>query len=181
MKFNKTNIEGLYTIDLLINEDDRGWFSRTFCEKEFKSIGFEDKFVQINHSFNSKKGTFRGMHFQHYPYGETKLIRCIAGKVFDIAVDLRRNSPTFLQWKGIELSALNKRMILIPKGFAHGFITLEDNTELIYHHSEFFTPKSDTGFNYADKKLNIKLPIPIKKISEKDQNFTNIEASFEGL
>ena len=181
MKFNKTNIEGLYTIDLNPFKDDRGSFGRTFCENEFKSIGFNDRFVQINHSFNTQKGTLRGMHFQLPPYGETKLIRCIAGMAFDVAVDLRKNSLTFLQWEGVELSAENKRMILIPKGFAHGFITLEDNTELLYHHTEFYIPEADTGFNYNDSRVNINWPIPIEKISEKDRILPDIEDSFEGI
>ena len=181
MKFNKTNIEGLYTIDLNLFEDDRGWFGRTYCENAFKSIGFNERFVQMNHSFNAQKGTLRGMHFQKPPFGETKLIRCIAGKIFDVAVDLRKNSPTFLQWEGVELSAENKRMILIPKGFAHGFLTLEDKTELLYHHTEFYTPEADTGFNYNDSKANINWPIPIEKISVKDCILPNIEDSFDGV
>lgn len=181
MKFNKTNIEGLHTIDLNLVKDDRGWFGRTYCENAFKSIGFNEIFVQMNHSFNAQKGTLRGMHFQNPPYGETKLIRCIAGKVFDVAVDLRKDSPTFLQWTGVVLSAKNKRMILIPKGFAHGFITMENNTELLYYHTEFYTPEADTGFNYNDSKVNINWVIPIEKISKKDENLPNIEDSFEGI
>ena len=181
MKFKKTKIEGLHTIDLNPYKDDRGWFGRAYCENEFKSIRFNERFVQINHSFNAQKGTLRGMHFQKHPYGETKLIRCITGKVFDVAVDLRKDSPTFLQWEGVELSAENKRMILIPKGFAHGFITLEDNTELLYNHTEFYIPEADTGFHYNDSRANINWPISIKKISEKDRILPNIEDSFEGI
>src|ERR1700674_3022959 len=128
MEFIATDIGGLYTIRLKKLEDERGFFARTFCKNEFRQIGFDKEFVQFNHSFNKHKGTIRGMHFQNFPYGEMKLLRCIQGAVYDVAVDLRKESPTFLQHFGVELSAENMLSILIPEGFAHGFQTLEDNS-----------------------------------------------------
>jgi len=181
MNFMETKLEGLFTVDLNFHNDERGWFGRTFCEKEFNSIGFSQKFVQLNHSYNAKKGTLRGMHFQNPPFGETKLIRCIKGKVFDVAVDLRINSPSFLNWYGIELSSKNKKMILIPSGFAHGFITLEDHSELLYHHTEFYNQSADNGFIYDDQLININWPEAIRIISPKDKKLPTIKSSFQGI
>ena len=143
MQFIPAHIEGLYTIRLNKLEDERGWFARTFCKNEFRQIGFEKEFVQFNHSFNKNKGTIRGMHFQNRPYAETKLIRCIQGSVYDVAIDLRKGSPTFLQYFGTELSAENMSSILIPEGFAHGFQTLKDNSALVYHHTQYYAPNAD--------------------------------------
>ncbi len=181
MIFKESKLKGLFTIDMDLHNDERGWFGRTFCEKEFNSIGISKKMVQINHSFNLKKGTLRGMHYQKPPFGETKLIRCISGEVYDVAVDLRKNSSTFLKWYGAVLSSKNKKMILIPSGFAHGFITLDDNTELLYHHTEFYNRTADSGFNYRDNIINIDWPEPINVISEKDRKLPNIKKSFQGI
>src|SRR6185436_8919353 len=124
MKFSSTNIKGVYVIDLQPVEDSRGWFMRTYCKNEFAEIGHDKEWVQLNHSFTRSKGTIRGMHYQVPPYSEIKLVRCIAGAVMDVAVDLRRGSATYLNWVSVELSEKNKKMIYIPEGFAHGFQTL---------------------------------------------------------
>lgn len=172
MIFEKTSLEGLYIVKPQLLRDERGLFTRTFCKKEFAEIGFEKDFVQFNHSFNSKKGTLRGMHFQEAPFTETKLIRCVEGRVWDVAVDLRKESKTYLQYFGIELSKENMFSVLIPDGFAHGFLTLEDSSSLIYHHTEFFTPNKDRGILYNDPSIGIKWPIPISFISQKDTSYT---------
>jgi dTDP-4-dehydrorhamnose 3,5-epimerase len=161
--------------------DDRGWFSRVFCETEFESELGPVKFVQINHSFNSKKGTFRGMHFQQPPFSEGKLIRCIAGKVMDVALDVRKNSSTFLKSLKIELSAENRQIVFLPAGIAHGFQTLEDNSELIYHHTKKYNKESDAGVRFNDPLVNIELPLPISLISEKDRNYPLLSKEFKGI
>ena len=181
MEFISTDMEGLYTIRLKKLEDERGSFARTFCKNEFKQIGFDKEFVQFNHSFNKYRGTVRGMHFQHAPYSETKLIRCIQGAVYDVAVDLREGSPTFLQHLGFELSATNMISILIPEGFAHGFQTLEDNTALIYHHTAFYTADADDGLRYNDPSLKITWRLPVINVSEKDMNYKAIDQNFKGI
>jgi dTDP-4-dehydrorhamnose 3,5-epimerase len=147
MKFTKTSLSGVLEIDLEPFADERGWFARTYCEKEFEAAGLQSKFVQFNHSFNERAGTFRGFHYQVPPHAETKLIRCISGSVMDIVIDLRRGSPTFLKSIQVKLSAENKKMILIPEGFAHGFITLEENSALLYHHTEFYHIESEQGIS----------------------------------
>jgi dTDP-4-dehydrorhamnose 3,5-epimerase len=181
MEFIKTSLEGLYVIKHHVHSDDRGGFSRTFCKNEFNSIRFNKEFVQFNHSFNLKKGTLRGMHFQNMPFCEYKLIRCIEGSVFDVAVDIRKNSPTFLKHFSIELSSSNFFSILIPEGFAHGFQTLQDNTSLIYHHTQFFNNKSDAGLLYNDNALSINWPLPVINLSDKDKSYKNIDYNFKGI
>lgn len=181
MNFETTNIAGLFTVQLKKLEDERGFFTRTFCKNEFKQVGFNKEFVQFNHSYNKLKGTIRGMHFQYAPFCETKLIRCIQGAVYDVAVDLREGSPTFLQHVGVELTAQNMTSILIPEGFAHGFQTLEDNTALIYHHTEFYTAGADGGLRYNDPALNIIWKLPAAQLSEKDKNYNLAEKNFKGI
>ena len=171
MKFIETKLKGVYVIELNAFTDERGVFARTYCKDEFIRINFNKEFVQINFSLNKKKGTLRGMHYQVAPHEETKLIRCSSGKVFDVAVDLRKDSDTYLQWFGVELSKENMKMILIPEGFAHGFITLEDDSELIYHHTQYYNPEAERGIRYDDKTLNIQWPGEIKVISDKDKNY----------
>ncbi len=175
MNFIDTELQGLYLIELNILKDDRGLFARTYCKNEFASIGFAKEFVQMNHSINNKRGTLRGMHFQLPPVQETKLIRCVVGKVFDVAIDLRKGSETYLKWFGAELSKDNMKMIFIPEGFAHGFITLEDNTELIYCHTEFYNPAFESGIRHDDSTINIQWPIEAVIISEKDKNYPLIK------
>jgi dTDP-4-dehydrorhamnose 3,5-epimerase len=181
MNFESTGLNGSYVVDIFPVKDERGWFVRTFCKNEFNKIGFSDEWVQMNHSFTNDAGTIRGMHFQKPPYSETKLIRCIAGNVFDVIIDLRRNSNTFLKWFGIELSAENKKMIYIPGGFAHGFQTLTDNCQLIYNHTAFYTPGFEEGIRYNDKMININWPKPVTKISERDNNHPVLSSRFEGI
>ncbi len=181
MKFIANDMAGLFTISLKKLEDERGAFSRTFCKKIFQEIGFNKEFVQTNQSQNTHKGTLRGLHFQQPPFSETKLIRCMQGSVYDVAVDLRKNSPTFLQYFGIILSAENMMQILIPNGFAHGFQTLEDNTTLLYQHTEYYTKNADAGLMYNDPAINIKWPLPPVKISDKDKSYTLLNNKFKGL
>jgi dTDP-4-dehydrorhamnose 3,5-epimerase len=181
MKFIDTPLSGLYVIQHKKIDDDRGFFARTYCKNQFRSISFEKEFVQFNHSFNSKRGTVRGMHFQSPPFAETKLIRCIQGSVLDVVVDLRIKSPTFLKYFEVELDSRDFKSVLIPEGFAHGFQTLEDNSALIYHHTEFYIPGADSGLRHDDPKLGIKWPLPIAKISEKDQSYGFVSDNFQGI
>lgn len=181
MTFLETPLAGCYIVEYKKFSDDRGWFARTYCKNEFAEIGFNKEWVQHNHSFTKHKGSIRGMHFQIPPFAETKLVRCIAGKVYDVVVDLRSGSPTYLKWFATELSATNGRMLFIPEGFAHGFQTLEDDSELLYCHSEYYTPASESGLFYQDKTINIDWPLPVTNISERDLNHSIINSSFKGI
>lgn len=174
MTFKETELKGSFIIDLSLLADSRGWFARTFCKDEFLQIGHTKEWVQINHSFTLAKGTIRGMHYQVAPHQEIKMVRCIAGSVYDVIIDLRKNSETYLRWVGTELSAANKKMLYIPQGFAHGFQTLSDNAELIYHHSEFYNAGSEAGIRFNDPAVNIIWPLPVSEISEKDNHFSFI-------
>jgi dTDP-4-dehydrorhamnose 3,5-epimerase len=175
------HLGGVLLIKPRILEDNRGLFTRTFCKEEFSEFGFQKEFVQFNHSFNRERGTIRGMHFQRTPHTESKLIRCIQGSVFDVAVDLRKGSPTFLQYFAVELSAKNMYSVLIPDGFAHGFQALEDNSTLIYHHTAYYTPNADAGILYNDPAINIKWPLPPVNLSIKDREYSQINHIFEGI
>ena len=181
MKFIETPIKDLYIIEPELNQDKRGRFYRIFCKKDFKTIEFSEDIVQINLSLTKKKGSIRGMHFQFPPKAEIKMVKCIQGSVFDVAIDLRENSPTFLKWHGEILSSENLKMILIPKGFAHGFQILEKNSELLYFHSEFYTPELESGIRYNDPKINIRWPLEITQISDRDKNFEYIHSDFKGI
>ena len=180
MKFIPTILNGSFTIQLDPINDERGWFARYFCKKEFSTIGHNKEWVQMNHSFSLKKGTLRGMHFQKPPYSEIKLVRCIQGSVFDVIIDLRKDSPTFLKWFGAELSAENKLMMYIPEGFAHGFQTLEDNSGLLYMHTAYYSPEAEDGLRYNDPQVNISWPLEISEISMRDTNHDILE-KFNGL
>ncbi|WP_339925363.1 dTDP-4-dehydrorhamnose 3,5-epimerase [uncultured Cyclobacterium sp.] len=168
MIFTETELKGAYIIDINKIADERGYFARTFCKNEFEKIGLEANIAQANMSFNPKKGTLRGMHYQVAPYEETKLVKCVSGAIFDIIVDIRKDSPTYSKWTGVELSEENNRMLFVPRGFAHGFITLEDNTAIQYMVSQFYTPGAEKGIKWDDPKFNIQWPIDIAVISEKD-------------
>lgn len=181
MIFHETALEGAYIIDLEPFSDNRGLFARTFCKREFAAIGHHKEFVQFNHSHSNEKGTLRGLHYQRPPHAEIKLIRCIRGSVFDVIVDLRQQSPTFLHYVGVELSEQNMRMIYVPEGFAHGFQTLVDHTELIYHHTAFYAPDSDGGIRYNDPKINMAWPLEVSTISEKDKNLPLLSDDFAGM
>ncbi len=181
MQFVETTILGLFIINLDKKEDKRGFFARSFCKKEFKKVGFDKEFVQFNHSFNKFKGTIRGMHFQRPPFTETKMIRCVEGCVYDVVVDLRKGSPTFLKHYGVELSAINMKCILIPDGLAHGFQTLEDNSALIYHHTNYYAPNAEDGIRFDDSSLNISWKLPPNNISNKDLSYPLINQNFEPI
>lgn len=181
MKFTETSLKGAYVIDLEPIGDNRGTFMRTFCKREFATIGLTKEFVQMNHSVNRQRGTVRGLHYQAPPSCETKLIRCVRGAVFDVVLDLRKDSPTFLRWTGVELTADNRRMILIPEGCAHGFQTLADDSELLYHHTMYYTPADDRGIRYNDPRVNISFPLPVAAISERDARHPLLNDDFEGV
>ena len=181
MIFTPTSLTGSFVIDLQPFTDERGWFARFFCEKEFQQIGHSKPWVQLNHSFTNTKGTLRGMHFQVPPYREIKMVRCIAGAVFDVIIDIRSGSNTFLQWFGTELSAANKKMLYIPEGFAHGFQCLTDDCELIYHHSEFYIPNAEGGIRYDDPAVGIQWPLPAQMLSVRDQQHPYLDKNFKGI
>jgi len=180
IKTKECSIKGVFEITPEILEDQRGFFYRAFCKEEFKKIT-SSEFVQVNHSFNRSKNTLRGLHYQNPPHCEEKIIRCVSGSIFDVFVDLRYNSDTFLHWGSIHLTAQLRNMIFIPKGIAHGFLTLEDNTELIYHHSEFYSPDHESGLKYSDPRIAIHWPEEISIISERDNNHPLIENIYKGL
>ena len=170
MKFTKTLLEGAYIIELEKRIDDRGFFARTWDEKEFEDHGIFRKPVQMNMSYSTKKGTMRGMHYQIQTYEESKLIRCPRGAIYDVIIDLRRNSPTYKQWFGIELTQDNYTMLFLPEGFAHGFLTLLDDTEVSYQVSAFYKPGSERIIRYDDPTFKIQWPIiKITEITEKDR------------
>ena len=169
MIFTETPLVGSFVIDIERLEDERGFFARTWCRNEFKAHGIETRLVQCNVSFNRRRGTLRGMHFQGDPHAEAKLVRCASGSIHDVIVDIRLDSPTYLHHFAVELSAKNHRMLFIPAGFAHGFQTLDDEAEVLYHMSEFFYGESAGGLRYDDVKLGIHWPLPVSLISEKDR------------
>ena len=171
MKFIETKLKGSFIIEIEKIEDERGFFARTWDQKKFKDIDLDSKLSQCSISFNKKAGTLRGMHYQLAPYQEIKLVRCTKGKIFDVIIDLRRNSKTFMKWFGIELSSQNYKILYIPEGFAHGFQTLEDNTEVFYQVSEDYMPKYARGKLYNDPIFNISWPIKFPIISERDQQW----------
>ena len=170
MIFTETPIPGAFLIDLEKRGDDRGFFARALCEKEFAAHQLVTHFVQVNNSLSAQKGTLRGMHYQLTPKAETKLVRCIRGALYDLILDLRPGSSTFGQSFGAELSAENRRMMYVPKGFAHGFITLTDDTEAFYFVDEFYAPECERGVRWNDPKFHLSWPIAPAVISDKDAN-----------
>jgi len=181
MIFSQTHLAGSYTVDLTPFSDSRGWFARTYCKNEFQQIGHTKEWLQINHSFTVQQGALRGMHYQLPPFAEIKMVRCIAGAVYDVIVDLRNGSPTFLKWFGTELSAKNKKMLYIPEGFAHGFQTLAPDSELIYHHTELYTPGAEAGVRYDDPLVGINWPEKPTDISDRDKQHPLLNKSFSGI
>jgi len=181
MIFNKTPLHGVYTIDLEKRGDDRGFFARVFCKKEFAEHGLETEYVQMNDSFNTKAGVLRGMHYQLTPFAEVKLVRCVSGGLYDFIVDLRPDSPTFKQWFGTELTAENRRMLYVPRGFGHGFVTIEDNTEAMYLVTASYEPGAERGVRYDDAAIGVKLPVPISEISAKDAAWPDLNEDFHQL
>jgi len=175
MIFNETPLKGAYTIELEKRDDDRGFFARFFCVDEFRKYNLESRIVQINNSFSKDIGTLRGIHYQLEPKAETKIVRCIKGALFDVIIDLRKESDTLGKWFGAELSDENRRMMYVPKGFGHGFITLKENTEALYLVSEFYAPDYERGLRWNDPYLNIKWPIDPVVISDKDKNHPDFD------
>jgi dTDP-4-dehydrorhamnose 3,5-epimerase len=178
MKFHPTPLKDAFVIDLEKRGDERGFFARAFCVNEFKAAGCVDRFVQVNNSSSATPGTLRGMHYQLAPKAETKVVRCIKGALWDVILDLRSDSPTFGQWYGETLSADNRRMMYCPKGFAHGFITLEPDTEAFYFVDEFYAPQTERGVRYDDPKFNIQWPTQPVVISDKDKNWRDFDPSW---
>jgi dTDP-4-dehydrorhamnose 3,5-epimerase len=169
MKFRETRLSGAFIIELEPHADERGFFARTFCTREFSAHGLETEFVQCNLSLNHHKGTLRGLHFQSAPWGEAKLVRCIRGAIWDVIVDLRPGSPTFGSHEALELSAENRRALYIPKSFAHGFQTLLDSSEVFYQMSDPYVPDASAGIRAEDTVLGIKWPMSVTQISDKDR------------
>ena len=170
MIFTETSLKGAYIIDVEKKRDSRGFFGRLWCENEMNNIGLNTNIVQSNISYSSKKGTLRGMHYQKSPMQETKLVRCTKGAIYDVIIDLRPESPTFKKWYGVELSERNCRMIYVPENFAHGFITLEDESEIYYLVTQFYDVRSEMGIRWDDPNFKIEWPINISEISEKDSS-----------
>jgi dTDP-4-dehydrorhamnose 3,5-epimerase len=179
--FIKTPLSGLTLVQRKAIEDSRGFLSRFYCAEEFRVANFNKPITQINHTLTRNKGAVRGLHFQNPPHAEIKLVSCLLGEVFDVAVDLRQDSPTFLQWHGVVLSAQNRQSLLIPEGFAHGFQALTEDCELIYLHTAAYHPEAEGALNVADPRLNITWPLAITEISERDRNHPLIEQDFKGM
>lgn len=169
MRFEALGVRGAYLIEQERREDERGYFARVFCEDEFERIGLCSRFVQANTGFNPRAGTLRGMHYQEAPAAEVKVVRCTRGSVFDVAVDLRPQSPTYLAWAGVRLDAASGSMLYVPEGCAHGYLTLEDNTELLYSTSHRYAPAAARGVRHDDPAFGINWPAPIALVSKADQ------------
>lgn len=178
---SQTSIPGLWLAERKVVEDNRGFFSKLFCAEEFLKAGINKPIVQINHSVNRIKGTVRGLHFQYPPHAETRIISCLKGVVFDVAVDLRKSSKTFLSWHGEKISPENRKSLIIPEGFAHGFQTLTDDCELIYFHTGFYVPEAEGGFNVEDKRIAVDWQLPVNCLSERDKNLPFINDAYEGV
>ena len=179
--FLTTPIAGLTLVQRLRLEDSRGFLSRFYCADEFEAAGVQQSIVQINHTLTRCKGTVRGMHFQLPPHAETKFVSCLHGEVYDVAVDLRKSSSTFLQWHGVLLSAENQCSFLIPEGFAHGFQALTDDCELIYLHTAAYQPAAEGAVNANDPRLAITWPLDIAEMSDRDRSHPLLAAEFEGF
>jgi len=175
MRFTELSLKGAYLIELAQFCDERGYFMRSFCKKEFEKYSLCTDFVQHSISDNYKKGTLRGLHYQKHPYEEIKIVSCLKGAVYDVILDLRKYSTSYKQWLGFKLNENNKKMLYIPKGFAHGFLTLEDNTLISYYMSDYFNNESYMGIRYNDKDFNIEWIQAPEIISEKDSNYEDFQ------
>lgn len=169
MKFTETPVHGAMIIELEKHEDHRGFFSRGFCKNEFEEHGLDHQIVQCNFSKSRKKGTLRGMHYQEAPYSEVKMVRCINGSIYDVIVDIRKDSPTYMKWFGVELADDNYKMLYIPKGLAHGFQTLQDDSVIFYMVTEYYNKEAEGGVRWNDPAFNIDWPLQVTEISEKDK------------
>jgi len=181
MKIHRTPIDGLMVVETMVHADQRGFFKRLFCREELRELIGTRQIVQINQSCTQNPGAVRGMHYQCVPHAEMKLVRCLKGCVWDVAVDLRADSVSFLQWHGEELSFDNSRMMVIPEGCAHGFQVLEADSELLYLHTEFYKPSVEGGLCPTDPELSISWPLPVSDLSERDRNHPLLTAEFTGL
>lgn len=175
MIFSETELAGAYTIDLEPHSDERGFFARSFCADEFAAHGLEHRWAQSNVSFNAERGTLRGMHWQIPPHQESKLVRCTTGAIFDVIVDVRPGSPTIGRWIGVDLSATNRRMLYVPGGFAHGFLTTADKTEVFYEMSSPHVPDAARGFCWNDPRVAIEWPEPVRVVSDRDAGYPNLD------
>lgn len=176
-----TPLDGLVGVQRKVIKDDRGFLSRFYCAEEFRAVGMTNPVTQINHTLAHKKGAVRGLHFQYPPYAEIKLVSCLKGEVWDVAVDLRRDSPTFLQWHSEILSAKNRKSLLIPEGYAHGFQALTDDCELIYLHTTAYHPEAEGALNALDPRLNINWPLPINDLSARDRATPFVAQNYQGI
>jgi dTDP-4-dehydrorhamnose 3,5-epimerase len=175
MIFLETKLAGVFEIHIERKCDERGFFARSWCQREFESNGLNPKLVQCSISFNARKGTMRGVHYQAAPYPETKLVRCTAGAIYDVVVDLRPESPTYRQWMGATLTAKNRQMLYVPEGCGHGFLTLQDETEVFYQMSEFYHPDLARGVRWNDPAFGINWPGEVEQISERDRTYPNLD------
>jgi len=180
MLFTETQLKGAFIIDLESRQDTRGFFARTFCANEFSTHGLKPTVAQCNLSFNYKRGTLRGMHYQVAPATETKLIRCTQGAIYDVIIDMRPDSPTYLSHIGVELTAENRRALYVPEMFAHGYQALTDEAEVVYQVGEFYTPGYERGLRYNDSSFGIEWPLPVSEISEKDAAWPLFESVLVG-
>jgi dTDP-4-dehydrorhamnose 3,5-epimerase len=171
MKFIETGLQGAVIVEIEKLQDQRGFFARTWCKREFEKYGLDASLVQANVSYNHRKGTLRGMHYQVEPYGETKLVRCTQGAICDVIIDLRPESPTYRKWVGVELTAENYRMLFVPKMFAHGFQTLVDDSVVTYQVGQFYTSGSERGIRYNDPEFGLRWPVEVSVISDKDKSW----------
>ena len=179
MRYLKTSLHGAVLIEPDLHADSRGFFARTFCVREFADQGLETRFVQHSCSFSAKRGTLRGMHFQLHPHGEVKVVRCVSGAIYDVIVDLRPNSPTYRKWEAFEISAANRCSLYVPEGFAHGFQTLSDDTEVHYLISAFYEPSASTGIRFDDPAISINWPLEVSVISERDLAWPPMDEEIE--
>lgn len=176
MKFHETTLKDAYSIELEKLADERGFFARALCVNEFAEQGIDFAVIQMNVSYNQARHTLRGMHYQTEPHGEAKLIRCTKGSIYDAIIDVRKESPTYMQWFGTELTDQNCRMLYVPEGFAHGFVTLEDETEVNYLVSEFYTPGAERGIRWDDPAFGIAWPAKPRIVSDKDKNWSDFKS-----
>lgn len=181
MKFTETRLKGAYIIEIEPTEDERGFFARSWCKRDFESRGLNSEMVQSSISFNKKRGTLRGMHYQASPNEEAKIVRCTMGAIFDVIIDLRPQSATFKQWVAAELKAENRKMLYVPEGCAHGFLTLMDNTEVLYQMSTFYEPASVRGVRWDDPAFGIRWPLAVQIISARDEQYARFVASGSGI
>lgn len=177
MIFSETKLKGAFVIEIAKIKDERGFFGRSWCKNEMEGHGLNTNIVQVNTSLSLKKGTVRGMHYQKHPHEETKLVRCTKGAIYDVMIDLRPDSATYMEWFGIELNENNHKMLYIPEKFAHGFITLKSNSEITYFNTQFYYPEASTELRYNDPQFNIEWPLEAKVISYKDKNAPDFDES----